>query len=96
MTTHVLAFHEIDRVDGGHEEGAGGGTTPVHSRASGARSRTNKKTHAAAHRENRLLDRLQRHRRSIDSVIRDGGRHAIEVYEDFAPTHYPEMRPPCE
>src|SRR3546814_8782301 len=37
---------------------------------------------ARADRTNRLLERLQRHHRRVDSVLYDGGRYTAVVYED--------------
>lgn len=48
---------------------------------------------AIAARANRLLDRLQRHKRPVNSAAYDGGRHRALVFTTTAPTSYPADRP---
>src|SRR3546814_13293325 len=54
---------------------------------------TEARTVALADRANRLLERLQRHHRRVDSVLYDGGRYTAVVYEWTAPPAFPEVRP---
>jgi len=51
---------------------------------------------AVARRANALLTRLQGSKRSVGSVLYDGGRHEAHVYENTAPAHFPESRPHYE
>lgn len=95
MTTYVLAFYEIDRAYGGHEEGGWWYDTGQLVRISRI-FRTEKRALTAAARANRLLQHLERHKRPVGSVLYHGGRHAVEVYEDFAPKYYPNTCPRYE
>lgn len=54
---------------------------------------TNDAAVAIASRANRLLDRLQRNKRPVDSVAYDGGRHRALVFTTTAPPSYPAERP---
>lgn len=95
MTTYVLAFYEIDRVYGGPEEGGWWYDTGQLVRI-WRTFKAEEMAYALAHRANRLLERLQRHRPDVGSVIYRGGRHSVAVYENFAPKFYPEVRPRYE
>lgn len=44
-------------------------------------------------RASRLMDRLQRDRRSVSSVMYDGSRYAFRVHTNVAPESYPQERP---
>lgn len=92
MATFVLAFYEIDRAYGGPEEGGWWYDTGQITRIF-AVFKDEELALTAACRANRLLHHLQRHKRSLDSVLYDGGRHQVAVFEDFAPKSFPEIRP---
>lgn len=95
MTTYVLAFYEIDRAYGGPEEGRWWYDTGQLVRI-WRTFKTEEEAYAVAHRANRILKHLQRHRPDVGSVIYTGGRHSVAIYEDFAPKFYPEIRPRYE
>lgn len=95
MTTYVLAFYEIDRACGGPEEGGWYFDTGQLVRVFRV-FKNEEKALTVAYRVNRLLHHLQRNKRSVDSVIYDGGRHEVVVFEDFAPRFFPETRPQYE
>lgn len=95
MTTYVLAFYEIDRAYGGPEEGGWWYDTGQLVRV-WRTFKTEETACAVAHRANRLLEYLQRHRPDVGSVIYNGGRHSVAVYENFAPKFYPAIRPRYE
>lgn len=79
---YIIALYEIDRAYGGPEEGGWHFDTGELVRLL-----------ALADRANRLLCRLQRHRRQVDSVLYEGGRYTAIVYEWTAPAAFPEQRP---
>lgn len=95
MSNFVVAFYEIDRAYGGPEEGGWwydcGQLVRVF-----AVCKTEKAANAVATRANHLLDRLQRHKREVGSVIYRGGRHVARVYTNTAPKFYPQERPHYE
>ena len=84
----IIALYEIDRAYGGPEEGAWWYDT-----GELALAPTETRAVQLADRANRLLERLQRHRRRVDSVLYDGGRYAAIVFEWTAPPAFPEVRP---
>ena len=91
-TRHIVAFYDIDRAYGGPEEGGWWFDT-------GALRRVVPDADAAcalAARANRLMERLQRGRRSVESVAYDGGRLAACVFQDTAPPAFPETYPHYE
>lgn len=89
---YIIALYEIDRAYGGPEEGGWYFDTGELVRLL-ALAPTEERACALADRANRLLDRLQRYRRRVVSVLYDGGRHAAIVYEWIAPTVFPAVRP---
>ena len=89
---YIIALYEIDRAYGGNEEGGWYFDTGALDRIL-ALAPTEDKAIALAERANRLLERLQRHRRRVDSVLYVGGRHTAIVYEWIAPAVFPEARP---
>jgi hypothetical protein len=89
---YVVAFYRMDRAYGGPEEGGWWydcGTLErlyrVYTYDNGA--------HQAVNRANRLLERLQRNHRQIDSVIYDQSRFRAIMFEGIPPDHYPRDRP---
>ena len=94
-TRYVIALYEIDRAYGGPEEGGWWYDTGELRRLLKV-VRTEHGAETVAARANRLLDRLQRHRRSVSSMAYAGGRHAACVFEETAPRHFPETRPHYE
>ncbi len=48
---------------------------------------------AAVRRANRLFERLQRHRRSVDSVLYEGGRYRAFSFTGLPPARFPAERP---
>jgi len=89
---YIIALYEIDRAYGGVEEGGWWFDTGELVRLL-ALAPTEDRARTLADRANRLLDRLQRHRRPVDSVLYDGGRYTAIVYEWTAPSAFPEVRP---
>lgn len=89
---YIIALYEIDRAYGGAEEGGWYFDTGELVRLL-ALAPTEARAVALADRANRLLERLQRHRRRVDSVLYDGGRYTAVVFEWTAPPVFPEVRP---
>ena len=92
---YVVALYELDRRYGGPEEGGWWYDTGALRRPLRV-VRTDAEAVAVAARANRLLDRLQRHRRSVSSMAYAGGRLKACVFEDTAPRAFPETRPHYE
>ncbi len=94
-TRYVVALYEIDRAYGGPEEGGWwydcGELRRVLRVVPGADA-----AYDLAARANRLMERLQRGKRDVGSVIYAGGRYAAEVFEETAPRAFPETRPHYE
>ena len=88
----IIALYEIGRAYGGPEEGSWWYDTGELARLL-ALAPTEARAVQLAQRANRLLERLQRHRRQVDSVLYDGGRHAAIVFEWTAPPAFPPVRP---
>ena len=88
----IVALYEVDRVFGGPEEGGWWYDTGELRRPL-ALAPTNDAAVAIAARANRLLDRLQRHKRPVDSATYAGGRHRAHVFTTTAPPAYPAERP---
>lgn len=89
---YIIALYEIDRAYGGPEDGGWFFDTGELVRLL-ALAPTEAHAIALANRANHLLERLQRHRRRVDSLLYDGGRHTALVFEWIAPPTYPEVRP---
>lgn len=88
----IVAFYEIDRAIGGPEEGGWHYDTGQLERL--VRICRNKgAAYAAAKRANRLIDRLQRSKREVSSVLYTGGRHRAYVFAHNAPPHFPDTPP---
>ncbi len=92
---YIIALYEIDRIFGGPEEGSWWVDTGTLARPLRV-CRTHACALAAANRANRILDRLQRHRRDTGSVLYEGGRLRACVFEGRLPDRYPEERPTYE
>lgn len=92
VVRYIIALYEIDRAYGGPEEGGWFFDTGELVRLL-ALAPTETRAIALADRANRLLERLQRHRRRVDSVLYDGGRFTAVVFEWAAPPIFPEVRP---
>lgn len=90
--TYVIAAYEIDLAYGGPEEGGWYYRTGRLERILGVRHNESD-AYALAARLNGWLDKLQSNKREVSSVLYNGGRYAIEVYENKAPEFYPESRP---
>jgi hypothetical protein len=92
---YLVAFYEIDRQYGGPEEGGwwydSGELVRLHSLEG-----NKEEAYRKSRRLNGLLRLVQRGRKSVGSVIYDGGRFAAVVYKNKAPDHYPEERPHYE
>ena len=88
----IIALYEIDRAYGGPEEGSWWYDTGELVRLL-ALAPTEARAVQLADRANRLLERLQSHRRRVDSVLYDGGRYAAIVFQLTAPPAFPEVRP---
>jgi len=89
---YIVALYEIDRAYGGPEEGGWWFDTGTLVRLL-ALVPTEDRAVKLAERANRLIERLQRHKRGVDSVLYDGGRHRAIIYERLAPSIFPETRP---
>ena len=87
----IVALYEVDRAFGGPEEGGWWYDTGELRRPL-ALAPTNEAAVAIAARANRLLDRLQRHKRPVDSATYTGGRHRAHVFTTTAPPAYPAER----
>lgn len=91
----IVALYEIDRAYGGPEEG--GWWYDTGSLARPLRVCPHEAcADALAARVNRLLDRLERGRRPVGSVLYDGGRHRACVFAQIAPSGFPARRPHYE
>jgi len=66
----IVAFYEVDREYGGPEEGGWYFSSGHFVRAIGFYL-TDEAAITAVRRANRLLDRLQKHQRSVESVLYD-------------------------
>ena len=94
-TRHIVAFYEIDRAFGGPEEGGWWYDCGELRRVLKVVPNADR-AYVLAARANRLMDRLQRHKRNIYSVAYAGGRYSACVFEDIAPRAFPEIRPHYE
>jgi len=88
----ILAFYEIDREYGGPEEGGWYFDSGTFVRAIGLYF-DDESAVRAMRRANRLLERLQRHRPSVESVLYDGGRHRAYTFTGLPPERFPADRP---
>lgn len=88
----IVAFYEVDREYGGSEEGGWYYDSGRFVRAIGFYL-TDEAAIAAVRRANRLLERLQRHRRSVDSVLYAGGRYRAFSFTGLPPDCFPAERP---
>ena len=88
----ILAFYEIDREYGGPEEGGWWYDSGTFVRAI-ALHFDEATAVAAQQRANRLLERLQRHRREVYSVLYSGGRYRAYTFTGLPPERFPERRP---
>jgi len=93
--TYVIAAYEIDRQYGGSEEGGWWYDSGELVRVLGVRA-SEDEAYALARRLNGWMKRLQCDKRDVGSVLYDGGRYAIEVYENVPPAFYPAQRPHYE
>ena len=95
MTKYILGFYEVDRAYGGPEEGGWWYDTAKLVRPLSVITGADR-AFDLAHRANRLLDRLQRHKRDTGSMAYDGGRHRVIVHPDRLPDYFPEETPHYE
>lgn len=89
---YIVALYEIDRAFGGPEEGGWWFPTGQLQRLLAFASTREQACHLAD-RANRLLERLQRHRRPVSSILYVGGRYEAVIFEWTAPEVIPETRP---
>ena len=92
---HVVALYEMDRTYGGPEEGGWWYDCGELARVLRVVPTADAAYDLAA-RANRLMDRLQRGKRDVGSVIYSGGRYSACVFEHTAPRAFPETRPRYE
>lgn len=92
---HVLAIYEVDRAWGGPEEGGWWYDCGQLARVIAVVS-DEQRARTICERANRLLQRLQRCKRPVDSVAYAGGRHAVITFERIAPEFFPAQRPHYE
>lgn len=95
MNSFVVAFYEIDRAYGGPEEGGWWYDCGTLIRVFAVRKSREEAT-KVANRAQSLLDRLQRNKRQVGSVIYSGGRHMAMVCKNTAAPHFPEETPRYE
>lgn len=88
----IVAFYEVDREYGGPEEGGWYFDSGRFVRAIGFYL-TDEGAIEAVRRANRLLDRLQRHRRTVASVLYEGGRFRAFSFTGLPPERFPANRP---
>ena len=88
----ILAFYEIDREYGGPEEGGWWYDSGTFVRAI-ALHFDDAAAISAQQRANRLLERLQRHRPTIDSCLYAGGRYRALTFTGLPPERFPAERP---
>ena len=95
--TYVLAVYERGLAYGGPEEGGWYYDTGELVRIVGCVANEDK-AYARARRLNAIMRRVQDAGgvRQVSSVLYNGGRYVIGVYEDKAPDHYPERTPHYE
>ncbi|GMN04454.1 hypothetical protein [Erythrobacter sp. MTPC3] len=91
-TIYTVGFYEIDRAFGGPEEGGWWFDTGTLIRLHSVH-RNDNAAWAVANRANRLLERLQRGKRGVDSVIYEGGQYRAFVFADVPPAHFPATAP---
>ncbi len=93
-TTYVVAAYEIDRAYGGPEEGGWWFDTGELIRVLRV-FKNDEKAYAFCRRANGKLAYIEERNgtRSVDSVIYDGGRISVQVFEGTAPESYPAERP---
>lgn len=91
-TRYVVAFYELDRRYGGPEEGGWwydcGNLVRLYKVF-----RTQEAARKACIRANDLLHRIQRNKRSLGSVLYNGGRYCAQMYTGNAPQYFPAARP---
>lgn len=90
---YILAIYEMDRQYGGPEEGGWYYDCGVFERLIVRRFPRAEEAYAAANRCNTLLDKLQKSKRPVGSVIYGGGRHTVRVCEGLPEPYYPRERP---
>lgn len=88
----AVAFYEIGLAYGGPEEGGWWYETGEIVRLISI-TRTEGAAFAIAARANRLLDRIQRHLRTVHSVPYDGGRYRALAFAGLPPANFPVERP---
>jgi hypothetical protein len=91
----IVAFYEVDREYGGGEEGGWYYDSGRFVRAISFYL-TDEAAMTAVRRANRLLDRLQKHRHSVDFVLYDGGRMRAFSFTGLPPERFPAERPRYE
>ncbi|MDO5758518.1 MAG: hypothetical protein Q4P24_13680 [Rhodobacterales bacterium] len=92
---YIIAFYEIDRAFGGPEEGGWWFDTGELRRAFKV-VRSEAEAVSIVSRANRLMARLQRHKRNVCSVAYEGGQYEAHMFEDSAPLYFPQTRPHYE
>jgi hypothetical protein len=92
MMRSIVAFYEVDRTYGGPEEGGWWYDSGRFVRAIGFYL-TDAAAIGAAQRANRLLERLQRHRRGVDSVLYAGVRYRAFSFTGLPPERFPADSP---
>jgi len=90
--TYVIAVYEINRAYGGPEEGGWYYDTGKLVRVLGTRS-GEEAAYSLASRLNGWMERMQRNKRSISSVLYSGGCYSVEAHLYLPPACYPETKP---
>lgn len=92
---YLVALYRTSFNDGGPEEG--GWTYPAGTLQTILRTAsTEASADRIAKRINAWLDRLQRHRPALSSVLYDHIRFEARTYRSTAPAFYPDVRPHYE
>ena len=92
MTRHIVAWYALDRAFGGPEEGGWWYDTGELARVMRV-CLSERDACAYAARANRLMERLQRNLRSLDSVLYDGERYRALTFEYVSPPFFPASQP---
>ena len=92
---YIVAVYLQDRAFGGPEEGGWWYDTGNHVRTMRVFGNESQAIAYSYRLNEKLATTLNRGRRSISSIL-STGRYGAEVYDDFAPKHYPVTRPHYE
>lgn len=89
---YILSFYEIDLGYGGPEEGGWYFETGNLIRSFKILSNKDEAS-KLCRRANSLLEKLQKNKREVSSVLYSGERHAVLIHKNKAPDYYPQIKP---